>query len=86
MHAFWKKVTGMLRSENDFIHKSAVLVEVKRFSRELIRLAELVPDVIATTEGTRKKLLAELEELAEKAEQPDVIRKVTEEIEWSWRW
>ena len=67
------------------IHKSAILMEVRTISRELIRLAEMVPDTIATAEGTRKKLLAELEELAEKAEQPDVIRKVTEEIEWSWR-
>ena len=80
-----EKVTGMLKSENDFIHKSAILMEVRTISRELIRLAEMVPDTIATAEGTRKKLLAELEELAEKAEQPDVIRKVTEEIEWSWR-
>lgn len=80
-----EKVTGLLRSETDLIHKSAVLIEIKRFSRELLRLSELIPDEIATAEGTKRALLAELEELAEKAEQPDVIRKVTEEIERSWR-
>lgn len=45
----------------------------------------MIPDEIATAEGTRRALLAELEELAEKAEEPGTIKKVTEEIEWSWR-
>lgn len=80
-----EKVTGMLKSETDLIHKSEVIIGIKRFSRELLRLAEMVPDEIATAEETRRTLLVELEELAEKAEEPGTIKKVTEEIEWSWR-
>lgn len=80
-----EKVMEMLKSETDFIHKSAILVEVITFSRELIRLAEMVPDEIATAEETKRALLDKLEELAEKAEEPGTIKKVTEEIEWSWR-
>lgn len=80
-----EKVMEMLKSETDFIHKSAILVEVITFSRELIRLAEMVPDEIATAEETKRALLDKLEELAEKAEELGTIKKVTEEIEWSWR-
>ena len=80
-----EKVMEMLKSETDFIHKSAILVEVITFSRELIRLAEMVPDEIATAEETKRALLDKLEELAEKAEELVTIKKVTEEIEWSWR-
>ena len=75
----------MLKSETDLIHKSEVIIGIKRFSRELLRLAEMVPDEIATAEETRRTLLVELEELVEKAEEPGTIKKVTEEIEWSWR-
>ena len=70
-----EKVMEMLKSETDFIHKSAILVEVITFSRELIRLAEMVPDEIATAEETKRALLDKLEELAEKAEEPGTIKK-----------
>lgn len=79
-----EKVTGLLRSETDLIHKSAVLIEIKDFP-ENCSVCRTDPVRSATAEGTKRALLAELEELAEKAEQPDVIRKVTEEIERSWR-
>ena len=75
----------MLKSETDLIHKSEVIIGIKKNSRELLHLAEMIPDEIATAEGTRRALLAELEELAEKAEEPGTIKKMTEEMEWSWR-